>query len=181
MTKTREKSWSGRMSEQPIPGGNGGYEHEDIGARAVFFFLLSLAVLVVVVYFAAQAVYGSLEKYSRAHQPQQNPLKQKAETDTRDADTGKVREEIKKAFREPRLETDERNELAEPRMEEEEYLNSYGWVDQPAGVVHIPIERAIQLVAERGLAVRPQSEVGPKDAASPGKEIGKAAKQPGTQ
>jgi hypothetical protein len=169
------------MSEQPIPGGNGGYEHEDMGARVVFGFLLGLAVLVVVVYFAAQAIYGSLEKYSQAHQPQQNPLKQKAETNTRDADTGKVRVEIQKAFPEPRLETDERNELAEPRTEEEEHLNSYGWVDQPAGVVHIPIERAIQLVAERGLAVRPESEVGQKEAASPGKEIEKAAKQPGKQ
>jgi hypothetical protein len=169
------------MSEQPIPGGNGGYEHEDMGARAVFGFLLGLAVLVVVVYFAGQAIYGSLEKYSRAHQPQQNPLKQKAETNTRDTDTGKVREEIKKAFPEPRLETDERNELAAPRMEEEEHLNSYGWVDQPAGVVHIPIDRAIQLVAERGLAVRPPTEVSQKDRASEGKQIPKAAKQPGKQ
>ncbi len=29
-----------------------------------------------------------------------------------------------------------------------ERLGSYGWVDRRAGVVHIPIERAMQLVAE---------------------------------
>jgi hypothetical protein len=33
-----------------------------------------------------------------------------------------------------------------------ERLGSYGWVDQQAGVVHLPIERAMQLVAD---GVRP--------------------------
>ncbi len=31
-----------------------------------------------------------------------------------------------------------------------QHLHSYGWVDRSAGRVHIPIERAIDLVAERG-------------------------------
>ena len=31
-------------------------------------------------------------------------------------------------------------------------LNDYGWVDQPAGVVRLPIDRAMDLLAERGLA-----------------------------
>ncbi|HVZ23631.1 MAG TPA: hypothetical protein VG871_21305 [Vicinamibacterales bacterium] len=30
-------------------------------------------------------------------------------------------------------------------------LNSYGWVDRSRGVVHIPIERAMELVAKEGL------------------------------
>ena len=30
-------------------------------------------------------------------------------------------------------------------------LNGYGWVDQPAGVVRLPIDRAMDLIAERGL------------------------------
>ena len=30
-------------------------------------------------------------------------------------------------------------------------LDSYGWVDQPAGVVRLPIDRAMDLIAERGL------------------------------
>jgi hypothetical protein len=29
-------------------------------------------------------------------------------------------------------------------------LHSYGWVDQAAGVVHIPIEEAMRIVTERG-------------------------------
>jgi len=30
-------------------------------------------------------------------------------------------------------------------------LHSYGWVDQKAGIAHIPIDKAMDLVAERGL------------------------------
>lgn len=30
-------------------------------------------------------------------------------------------------------------------------IESYGWVDQNAGVVHIPIERAMALIVERGV------------------------------
>ena len=35
-----------------------------------------------------------------------------------------------------------------------ERLQGYHWVDQPAGVVQIPIERAIDLLAQRGLPAR---------------------------
>jgi len=38
---------------------------------------------------------------------------------------------------------------------EEKVLHNYGWVDQSKGIAHIPIERAIELTAERGLPVRP--------------------------
>ncbi len=40
------------------------------------------------------------------------------------------------------------------QAEQEGRLNSYGWVDRPNGVVHIPIERAIDLLVERGLPTR---------------------------
>ena len=42
-------------------------------------------------------------------------------------------------------------------MQEEQTLHSYGWVDQPAGVVRIPIDRAMELLAQRGLPTRPQA------------------------
>ena len=41
------------------------------------------------------------------------------------------------------------------RDEEEHLLTSYGWVDQNAGVVRLPIDRAKALLLERGLQVRP--------------------------
>jgi hypothetical protein len=33
-------------------------------------------------------------------------------------------------------------------------LNSYGWIDKSAGIIHIPIERAMDLVSQRGLPTR---------------------------
>jgi hypothetical protein len=45
-------------------------------------------------------------------------------------------------------------ELLQARYEEETtQLNNYGWVDEPSGVVRIPISQAMVLVAERGLPV----------------------------
>jgi hypothetical protein len=37
---------------------------------------------------------------------------------------------------------------------EEGQLQSYGWVDQDAGQARIPVSRAMELIAERGLPVR---------------------------
>jgi hypothetical protein len=36
----------------------------------------------------------------------------------------------------------------------QQQLQSYGWVDQQAGIVRIPIERAMELLVERGLPAR---------------------------
>lgn len=37
----------------------------------------------------------------------------------------------------------------------QQQLQSYGWVDQAGGVVHIPIERAMELLVAQGLPARP--------------------------
>lgn len=55
---------------------------------------------------------------------------------------------------EPRLQTHPLQDLQALRAEEEALLGGYGWVDREAGTVRIPIERAIELLAERGSARR---------------------------
>jgi hypothetical protein len=45
-------------------------------------------------------------------------------------------------------------DITELRKSEKAMLGSYGWVDKEKGVVRIPIEEAISLVAARGLPVR---------------------------
>ena len=42
---------------------------------------------------------------------------------------------------------------------ERERLESYGWMDRATGAVHIPIERAIDLVAERGVGPLPPAPI----------------------
>ena len=146
------------MNDHQPHGGNGGFEREDLGARTIFGFLIGLAVLGILVYFAANGIYRVLNNQYAAHQGPTSPLKETAHGDRRDLQTSKVRERIENNFPQPLLENDERNELTEFRRQEEKQLNSYGWVDQKAGVVRVPIERAMQLMAERGLPVRPQGE-----------------------
>ncbi len=57
---------------------------------------------------------------------------------------------------EPRLQTEPTQDLLEMRAGEERILNSYGWVDPQKGIVRIPIERAIDLLVQRGLPSRAQ-------------------------
>jgi len=44
------------------------------------------------------------------------------------------------------------------RAAEQQILTGYAWVDQAHGVVRIPIERAMDLLAQRGVATRPQTD-----------------------
>ena len=55
---------------------------------------------------------------------------------------------------EPRLEVVLDQVLQEVRADESAFLHSYGWVDRQAGVVRIPIDRALTLLLERGLPAR---------------------------
>lgn len=50
---------------------------------------------------------------------------------------------------EPRLQTDPAGDIRTLRAAEQARLDRYGWVDQAAGTVHVPIERAMDLLAAR--------------------------------
>ena len=49
---------------------------------------------------------------------------------------------------EPRLQTMPAEDLAQLRAREDTILDGYGWEDRAAGMVHIPIARAMELVAK---------------------------------
>ena len=51
---------------------------------------------------------------------------------------------------------------------ERERLTTYGWMDRGTGVVHIPIDRAIDLIAERGVAPLPAGSMVAPQAAGQG-------------
>ena len=54
-------------------------------------------------------------------------------------------------FPQPRLQVDPVADLKASRAASNSQLHSYGWVDRKSGVARIPIERAMQLLIERGL------------------------------
>lgn len=65
----------------------------------------------------------------------------------------------------PNLLTDEPGNLKHFRTTEDETLDTYGWADKNAGVVRLPIERAKELVLERGF---PTAGAAPKAEAPKG-------------
>jgi hypothetical protein len=54
----------------------------------------------------------------------------------------------------PRLQTNPASDLQQLLEAENAKLNSYGWIDKSAGVIRIPIDRAMDLLAQRGLPTR---------------------------
>jgi protein SCO1 len=53
----------------------------------------------------------------------------------------------------PGLQVEPDDDLRRVRATEQARLQGYGWVDRDAGLVHIPIERAMEILAEHGLPV----------------------------
>jgi hypothetical protein len=137
-----------------------GFERQDLGSKPVIAFIVSVVVIGVLVYYVIWGIFHFLDAYQRKNQKPMSPMMQ-VEQDTRESDQAKTHEKIQQKFPEPRLEDNERTELNDFRYSEEERLNSTGWMDQSAGVAHIPITRAMELVAERGLPTVPQAGTAP--------------------
>jgi hypothetical protein len=143
------------------------FEREDLPAKSVLLFLVGLAVVCLLVVLALKGMYVYLDGYERRHEPVHNPLVQTT-ANTRDVSPGDMAK-----FPQPRLETNEPREINDFRVQEERTLHSYGWVDQQAGVVRIPIAHAMELVTQRGLPTRPQAGVAPPSDVNTGKEAAK--------
>ncbi|MFQ5990254.1 MAG: hypothetical protein ACE5K9_10110 [Candidatus Methylomirabilales bacterium] len=114
-----------------------GYEKRDISIRGILLFggILAIATGVVLLLMAWMFPYfAGLEM--KADVPP-SPL---AET--------------RQPPPEPRLQVSPADDLKEMRATENAQLNNYGWVNRQTGIVRIPIDRAIELLAERGLPVR---------------------------
>src|SRR5580658_3123178 len=56
---------------------------------------------------------------------------------------------------EPRLQAEPKVELKDLRADEDAILTSYGWIDPDKGIVRIPIDQAIDIVAQKGLPSKP--------------------------
>jgi hypothetical protein len=125
------------------------FESRDLSARGVMVFLIVLAVAGVIMLVSVWGVYKYLARGDLAPQPTTNPLM------TSNSQLRQVGGDPAVTFPMPRLQPDETADMNKFRVREEEILNSYGWVDQQAGKVRIPIERAMELVAKTGLPSAP--------------------------
>jgi hypothetical protein len=130
--------------------GHGSFERQDLQVSGILYFLLGLAVVTVLCILGLRGLFVVLEHREKALEPAVSPLVTNVPADTRHIAPGYPQG----AFPNPKLEEDERGQLNGIRLNEEKTLYSYGWVDEKAGTVHIPIERAMDLLVQRGLPVR---------------------------
>ena len=144
-----------------------GYEKSDIGVSGIVVFLTSLAVFVAVTgvlcYGIGKVINGQMTK-------DDGPTSKWSKTvEVRDLgnlptspDLQNRMATLTQQFPTPRLQTDDGyQEIADLHAKEDLLLDNYTWVDKSQGKVRIPIERAMELVAQAGLPVAPQVEKAP--------------------
>ncbi len=123
----------------PTASPGGGYEKQDVRFRSLLIAGAIFIVSWVLAFLLAWFVFRYLVLREARLSPPPNVLEQMYG---------------REAPPEPRLQSDPRKDLLQMRAEQDALLNTYGWVDRQAGIVHIPIGRAMELLAQRGLPSR---------------------------
>lgn len=123
------------MSGDPYAGNkdHGGHERRDVTFKPLMIAALALVVALVAAVFGMERLFGYLAAREARHSEPANPLAASR----------------RQAPPEPRLQTAPIEDLLKLREHEESVLDTYGWVDREAGVVRMPIERAMELTLER--------------------------------
>ncbi len=128
------------MADATRPGGSGklptpGHELSDLTPRAIAIFLGVLAAMIAGVLVVSVWIYDYSASRLASTEAPPSPVAKPA------------------APPEPRLRVVAPTEMQELRAGEDAVLKDYGWVNHAKGAVRIPIDRAMQLLAERGLPV----------------------------
>jgi len=116
------------------------YEPRDLSHRAVFVFLFILGMGLLVIQIAIWGVFRNLGASQYAGHQTTNPIM------TSNEELKEVGGDPALSFPVPRLQPNDIADLNKFRVAEEEQLNSYGWVNPKQGKIHIPIERAIDVM-----------------------------------
>jgi hypothetical protein len=151
-------------------GGHGDFEREDLSTRGVFIFMIGLAIIGLVIYFIINGMYSFLDKYEHQQMTTASPLSTSTEVSSRMIEFAPGQDYVERRFSEngaPMLENNERTQFRGFLLKQEQQLNSYGWVDEKAGIAHIPIARAMDLIAKQGLPVLPEGATEAKAAIAP--------------
>jgi hypothetical protein len=108
-----------------------GHETRDLSLRSIVLAAGGLLLFLVIVSFVLSLLYAAFARTAQSNEipsmvtPQLPP--------------------------EPRLEVAPGGNLQALEATEDKQLSTYGWIDRKRGVVHIPIDQAMQLLAKRGL------------------------------
>jgi hypothetical protein len=141
-----------------------GYEASDINTRSVLVFLISLSAFIVVffifVFGMGKVINTELVKHdgppSKWNQATAAPHERGKSMQSTAAMEQQQFQLMTERFPSPRVQRDDGDQdMADMHQKEDLLLDHYTWVDQQQGVVRIPIERAMELIVEKGLPVAP--------------------------
>lgn len=150
-----------------------GYETQDVSVGGIVTFLAGLSGFVIIFFFFCFAMGKAINYALVKHDGPRDkwhaapvtlgatPRGEKREDLTSNATMEQRQlQQMTQVFPTPRLETDDGNQdIADLHAREDLLLNYYSnSADLPAGTVRIPIERAMQLIVQRGLPQAPASQ-----------------------
>ncbi|HVJ08979.1 MAG TPA: hypothetical protein VM554_11390 [Acidisarcina sp.] len=138
-----------------------GYETTDVSVQGIFVFLVALGVSVGVFFVfcfgMGKVINSALEKHdgpSNRWNAQAAPSGKLRNMESSPAMQQQQLSQLTQRFPTPRLQSDDGNqETADLHAREDLLLDHYTWVNREKGQVRIPIERAMELIAQRGLPV----------------------------
>ncbi len=141
------------------------YERSDLSHRGIWAFFAFLAISAVVIFVAVGALYKGFGFAEEKFSPAPNPMAQSRAMKTEDRMQNTSMVDLQKFTdngTQPLLQINEPADMQTFRQQEETLLNAAPWRDDK-GNVHLPIERAMELVSQRSLPVR----ANPSDPAAP--------------
>ena len=144
------------------------HEASDVSVRGVSWFGLALFVLIGLVCALMWWMFTRFERREKAAEPP--PVSRVAEAEPR-------------LPPEPRLqgvpghETLPQVDLKNLRQSQDALLSSYGWINQPAGIARIPIDRAKELLLQKGLPSREEGPAAEKRSDAPSNQKASSSKE----
>jgi hypothetical protein len=144
-----------------------GYEASDVRVSGVVVFLVALSIFAVV---AGVLAYGVGKVLDARMNKEDGPLSRWARpvdvlplgNMPSNPEMQSKLGEMTQNFPTPRVQTDDGNQdVADLHAREDLLLDNYSWVDESTGKARIPIERAMELIAQRGLPVAKPVEQAP--------------------
>jgi hypothetical protein len=144
-----------------------GYEKSDVRVGGIVVFIVSMFVFVGAVALTAWGLGKALNAYMASTDPKPNRWTKTADVRAlgnmpTSPDLQNKVAEITQTFPAPRLQVDDGSEdVVGLHAREDLLLENYTWADAAHTKVRIPIERAMQLMAARGLLVEPAASSAP--------------------
>ncbi len=146
-----------------------GYELTDANTTDIAGFLVVMAASVAVVFVLAFGIGKLINMELNRQDGPANKWRQLAGAKPANMESDpqiqqQQLQQLVKRFPTPRLETDDGNmDVAEMHAREDMLMNYYSWVDEQKQIVRIPIARAMEILAQKGLPV--ESQQGPQEQA----------------